>query len=180
MNASSQSNGQVGLFGYGEVGRTLTEDLRSRGVAVCAYDLKLGDASKKPPRERARERGVTLTADHPALAAQADLIVSAVTASQAVTVAQQGRHFFQRVIEHGRRRAEEMREAAETVREAGLAPWSAAATAERQASMAALSEAGVFGTRGSKGFARSADWRLEADRLLAESRSPPSPPGEQQ
>jgi 3-hydroxyisobutyrate dehydrogenase-like beta-hydroxyacid dehydrogenase len=92
----------------------------------------------------------------------------------------QAAYFFQRVIEHGRRRAEEMREAAETVREAGLAPWSAAATAERQASMAALSEAGVFGTRGSKGFARSADWRLEADRLLAESRSPPSPPGEQQ
>ena len=33
---------------------------------------------------------------------------------------QQARYFFQRVIEHGRRRAEEMREAAVTVREAGL------------------------------------------------------------
>jgi 3-hydroxyisobutyrate dehydrogenase len=25
----------------------------------------------------------------------------------------------------------------------------------------------VFGTRGEPGFARSADWRVEADRLLA-------------
>ena len=91
----------------------------------------------------------------------------------------QAAYFFQRVIEHGRRRAEEMREAARTVREAGLAPWSAAATVERQASIAALSEAGVFGARGDEGFARSADWRIEADRILAESRSPTRPPGEQ-
>jgi hypothetical protein len=90
----------------------------------------------------------------------------------------QAAYFFQRVIEHGRRRAEEMREAAQTVREAGLAPWSAAATVERQASMAALSEAGVFGARGDTGFARSADWRIEADRILAESRLPTRPPGE--
>src|SRR5262249_5746327 len=34
----------------------------------------------------------------------------------------QGAYFFQRVIEHGRRRAEEVREVAETVREAGLEP----------------------------------------------------------
>jgi hypothetical protein len=167
MNASSQSNGQVGLFGYGEVGRTLTEDLRSRGVAVCAYDLKLGDASKKPPRERARERGVTLTADHPALAAQADLIVSAVTASQAVTVAQQGRHFFQRVIEHGRRRSEDLRELAETVRGIGRTPWSATGAAERQAWVADLADGGAFGRRDRPGFARCADWRSEADCILA-------------
>ena len=32
----------------------------------------------------------------------------------------QGAYFFQRVIEHGRRRAEEVREVAETVREIGL------------------------------------------------------------
>ena len=56
----------------------------------------------------------------------------------------QGAYFFQRVIQHGRRRAEEMREAAATVREAGLEPWSAAGTAERQAWMADLADAGVF------------------------------------
>ena len=80
----------------------------------------------------------------------------------------QAAYFFQRVIEHGRRRAEEVREVAQTVREAGLQPWSASGTAERQAWVADLADAGVFGTRGEAGFARSADWRTEADRLLAE------------
>jgi hypothetical protein len=80
----------------------------------------------------------------------------------------QGAYFFQRVIEHGRRRAEEVREVAETVREAGLTPWSASGTAERQAWVADLADAGLFGARGTKEFARSADWRTEADRILAQ------------
>ena len=83
----------------------------------------------------------------------------------------QGAYFFQRVIEHGRRRSEEMREVAETVREVGLTPWSAAGTAERQAFIADLADEGVFGNRGGPGFARSADWRAEADRLLGAARS---------
>jgi 3-hydroxyisobutyrate dehydrogenase-like beta-hydroxyacid dehydrogenase len=83
----------------------------------------------------------------------------------------QGAYFFQRVIEHGRRRAEEVREVAETVREAGLTPWSAQGTAERQAYIADLADAGLFGTRGTDEFARSADWRVEADRILASIKS---------
>jgi len=79
----------------------------------------------------------------------------------------QAAYFFQRVIEHGRRRGEEMHEAAATVREAGLHPWSAEATAARQDWMAALADAGTFGRRGEPGFARSPDWRVEADRILA-------------
>lgn len=79
----------------------------------------------------------------------------------------QGSYFFQRVIEHGRRRSEEVREVAETVREAGLTPWSAQGTAERQAWVADLAVAGVFGDKESVEFARSADWRIEADRILA-------------
>jgi len=59
-----------------------------------------------------------------------------------------------------------VREVAETVREAGLEPWSASGTAERQAWVADLADAGLFGERGSKEFARSADWRMEADRIL--------------
>ena len=78
----------------------------------------------------------------------------------------QGAYFFQRAIEHGRRRSEEVREVAETVREAGLEPWSAAGTAERQAWVADLADAGVFGDKGTPGFARSSDWRVEADRIL--------------
>ena len=55
---------------------------------------------------------------------------------------------------------------AETVREAGLTPWSAQGTAERQAWVADLADGGLFGERGAKDFARSPDWRTEADRIL--------------
>lgn len=293
----------VGLVGYGEVGRILAEDLRAQGVTVSAYDLKLEQpASAVSLRQHAGERGVWIAASHAELAMRSDLIVSAVTASQAVPVAKacalaikqgaffldfnsaspgakqraaqavneaggryvegavmtsvppyrikvplllggpdaaaltaplnalgfaskvaseklgvasatkmcrsvmikgleamviesftaarhygvedaviaslhetfpgidwekQASYFFQRVIEHGRRRSEEVREVAETVREAGLTPWSASGTAERQAWVADLADAGLFGAKGSKGFARSADWRVEADRMLA-------------
>jgi 3-hydroxyisobutyrate dehydrogenase-like beta-hydroxyacid dehydrogenase len=83
----------------------------------------------------------------------------------------QAAYFFQRAIEHGRRRSEEVLEVAVTVGEAGLTPWSAAGTAARQGWMADLADAGVFGAKGSPEFARSADWRVEADRILADSES---------
>jgi 3-hydroxyisobutyrate dehydrogenase-like beta-hydroxyacid dehydrogenase len=291
----------VGLVGYGEVGRILAEDLRKQDVRVSAYDIKLSDDRAGPLRDHAEGIGVALASSHAELAAQADLIVSAVTASQAVPVAKacapavkkgawyldfnsaspgakrraaaliddagaryvegavmtsvppyrikvplllggaraadlapllielgfnakvasdqlgvasavkmcrsvmikgleatviecfttaraygvedavlasltetfpsidwekQGAYFFQRVIEHGRRRAEEVREVAETVREIGLTPWSAQGTAERQAWVADLADESLFGARGTKEFARSADWRTEADRIL--------------
>jgi 3-hydroxyisobutyrate dehydrogenase-like beta-hydroxyacid dehydrogenase len=292
----------VGFVGYGEVGRIFAEDLRKAGVKVSACDIKLGTAAEGPLREHASRIGVELVPVHADLARRADFVVSAVTASQAVAVAQacapgvragtwfldfnsaspgakqragatidgaggryvegavmtsvppyrikvplllgglhaaglqplletlgfaakvasdrlgvasatkmcrsvmikgleamviesftaaraygvedavlaslketfpgidwekQGAYFFQRVIEHGRRRAEEVREVAETVREIGLTPWSAQGTAERQAWVADLADAGVFGARGTQGFARSADWRTEADRILS-------------
>ena len=292
----------VGLVGYGEVGRILAEDLRKRDVKVSAYDIKLGGDQAGALREHAAAFGVALSSSHADLAMQADFIVSAVTASQAVRVAnacapavkkgawfldfnsaspgakrraaalidaaggryvegavmtsvpphrlkvplllggsgakelapllvmlgfnakvaseqlgvasavkmcrsvmikgleamviesfttaraygvedavlaslaetfpgidweKQGAYFFQRVIEHGRRRSEEVREVAETVREAGLTPWSAQGTAERQAWVADLSDQGLFGSKGTKEFARSPDWRTEADRILA-------------
>jgi 3-hydroxyisobutyrate dehydrogenase-like beta-hydroxyacid dehydrogenase len=297
----------VGLIGYGEVGRILAEDLRKQEIKVAAYDIKLrSDQSGGALRDHAGQHGVTLTASHADLAAQSDFIVSAVTASQAVPVAKacaaavkqgawyldfnsaspgakqraaalidaagghyvegavmtsvppyrikvplllggsdaaalapqlaelgfvpkvasdklgvasavkmcrsvmikgleamviesfttaraygvedavlaslketfpgidwekQGAYFFQRVIEHGRRRSEEVREVAETVREAGLTPWSAQGTAERQAWVANLADEGLFGERGTKAFARAADWRTEADRILADIKS---------
>jgi 3-hydroxyisobutyrate dehydrogenase-like beta-hydroxyacid dehydrogenase len=96
-----------------------------------------------------------------------EVIASLVETFPGIDWETQAAYFFQRVIEHGRRRAEEVREVAVTVREAGLDPFSAAGTAERQAQIADLADAGVFGTRGEAGFARSGDWRIEADRLLA-------------
>lgn len=292
----------IALIGYGEVGKILAEDLRARGETVSAFDLKLAGEAGQAMREHAAGHGVTLGATHAEAVRGADLVLSAVTASQAVAVAQacaaglkpgaffldfnsaspgakiraagivnaaggryvegavmtsippyrikvplllggpdaaalepvlnglgfaakvaserlgvasatkmcrsvmikgleamviesftaarhygvedaviaslretfpgidwekQAAYFFQRVIEHGRRRSEEVREVAETVRESGLTPWSASGTAERQAWVADLADAGLFGTRGTPGFARSPDWRTEADRLLA-------------
>jgi hypothetical protein len=88
----------------------------------------------------------------------------------------QGAYFFQRVIEHGRRRSEEVREVAETVREIGLTPLSSQGTAERQAWVADLADEGVFGPKGTATFARSADWRIEADRIIASVRQTPPKP----
>ena len=303
---------QVGLIGYGEVGRILAEDLRAQGLAVVACDLKLGGPQAAALQQHAAAHGVALAASHAGLAARTDLIISAVTASQTEAVAaacapalrpgtwfldfnsaspgakqraaalidgaggryvegavmtsvpphrikvplllggaaaaelapllntlgfagrvassqlgvasatkmcrsvmikgleamviesfttarhygaedavlaslqetfpgidweKQGAYFFQRVIEHGRRRSEELREVAETVRDAGLAPYSASATADRQAAVADLADAGLFGDKGSPGFARSADWRTEADRLLSHARTHATVPG---
>ncbi|HTP72635.1 MAG TPA: DUF1932 domain-containing protein [Burkholderiaceae bacterium] len=296
---------RIALIGYGEVGRILAEDLRARGESLSTFDLKFS-APPTPTADAMRlhagQHGVAVANSHAHAVQQAELVISAVTASQAVAVAQscapalprgsffldfnsaspgakiaaaerirvaegryvegavmtsvppyrikvplllggpdakallpvlhdlgfaakvaseklgvasatkmcrsvmikgleamtieafttarhygvedaviaslketfpgidwekQGAYFFQRVIEHGRRRSEEVREVAVTVREAGLDPWSAAGTAERQAWMADLADAGLFGTKGSPAFARSADWRVEADRMLA-------------
>ena len=292
---------RVGLIGYGEVGRILAEDLRAQGLSVFAHDLKLEGPQDGPLRQHAADHGIKLMTNHANLAAQADLVISAVTASQTEAVAaacgpalrpgayfldfnsaspgakqraaalidgaggryvegavmtsippyrikvplllggaaaadlapqlnalgfaakvaserlgvasatkmcrsvmikgleamviesfttarhygvedavlaslqetfpgidweQQGAYFFQRAIEHGRRRSEEVREVAETVREAGLTPCSAQGTVERQGFIADLADTGVFGQRTDPGFARSADWRKEADRIL--------------
>jgi len=295
---------RIGFIGYGEVGRILAEDLRAAGIAdVRTYDIKLGTEQEVPLLEHANAHGVALDGSHAELAARVDLVVSAVTASQAVPVARacapglragtwfldfnsaspnakvraagavdgagaryvegavmtsvppyrlrvplllggpnaaalapllnalgfaatagperlgvasatklarsvmikgleamvvesfttaraygvedqvlaslaetfpgidwekQGTYFFQRVIQHGRRRAEEMREAAQTVRGAGLEPWSASGTAERQAWVADLADRGVMGERAGK----RTDWRADADRILAELRKP--------
>jgi 3-hydroxyisobutyrate dehydrogenase-like beta-hydroxyacid dehydrogenase len=90
MNPDPVASNQwhVGLIGYGEVGRILAEDLRETGVRVNAYDIKLAGTQAAPLREHAERIGVALAASHADLVRQADFIVSAVTASQAVPVAQ--------------------------------------------------------------------------------------------
>ena len=74
---------------------------------------------------------------------------------------QQGAYFFSRVVQHGKRRAEEMREAANTVREAGFEPFMAAAIAHKQQWVADQAKDGAF-----KDFAKGARWQEYADRLL--------------
>jgi 3-hydroxyisobutyrate dehydrogenase-like beta-hydroxyacid dehydrogenase len=78
----------------------------------------------------------------------------------------QGAYFFSRVVQHGKRRAEEMRESANTVREAGFAPTMAAAIADKQQWVADLAAADVF-----KAVARDAQWQDYADRLIAHTQA---------
>jgi hypothetical protein len=71
------------------------------------------------------------------------VIASLVETFPGIDSEKQAAYFFQRVIEHGRRRSEEVREVAETVVDEGPTPWSVSGTA---------------------------DWRVEADRMLTNSR----------
>lgn len=74
----------------------------------------------------------------------------------------QGAYFFSRVAQHGRRRAEEMREVANTVREAGFTPFMASAIAAKDDWMADQATTGAFGP-----LAQAAPWQGFADALLA-------------
>jgi 3-hydroxyisobutyrate dehydrogenase-like beta-hydroxyacid dehydrogenase len=72
----------------------------------------------------------------------------------------QGAYFFSRVVQHGQRRADEMREAARTVQEAGFPPLMTAPIADKQQWVADLAAAGVFAQ-----LAKDARWQDYADRL---------------
>ena len=77
----------------------------------------------------------------------------------------QGAYFFSRVVQHGKRRAEEMRESAQTVKEAGFAPYMASAIADKQDWVAQLARDGVF-----EGLGADARWEDYADRLIAQAK----------
>lgn len=73
----------------------------------------------------------------------------------------QGAYFFSRVAQHGKRRSEEMAEAAVTVREAGFDPTMAAAISTKHGWVAGLSAEGLF-----EGLSKDSHWQDYADRLL--------------
>jgi 3-hydroxyisobutyrate dehydrogenase-like beta-hydroxyacid dehydrogenase len=75
---------------------------------------------------------------------------------------EQASYFFMRVGQHGKRRAEEMREVAATVRDAGLDPHLASGIAERQEWVAQRKASACLDD-----VAKGANWREYADRLLA-------------
>jgi len=79
----------------------------------------------------------------------------------------QGAYFFSRVVQHGRRRAEEMRESAITVQETGVAPTMAGAIATKQDWVADLAAQGVF-----KDMPPKPVWQDYADRLISLQRKP--------
>lgn len=75
---------------------------------------------------------------------------------------EQAAYFFMRVAQHGKRRAEEMRESANTVREAGFEPFMAAAIAEKHQWVADQAAAGAF-----VDVETQSPWQAYADALLA-------------
>jgi 3-hydroxyisobutyrate dehydrogenase-like beta-hydroxyacid dehydrogenase len=77
---------------------------------------------------------------------------------------QQGSYFFSRVAQHGKRRAEEMREAANTVLEAGFEPLLAAAIARKHDWMAERAHEGLFAD-----LPPAPAWQDHADRLIADA-----------
>ena len=77
----------------------------------------------------------------------------------------EGAYFFSRVVQHGKRRAEEMRESANTVKDAGFAPTMASAIAEKQDWVVQQAKAGAF-----VGLPAKPSWQDYADRLIARSR----------
>jgi len=79
---------------------------------------------------------------------------------------QQGAYFFSRVAQHGKRRAEEMRESANTVAESGFTPIMTSPIADKHDWVARLSAQGVF-----DGLKEDAPWQDYADRLLERARS---------
>lgn len=82
---------------------------------------------------------------------------------------QQGAYFFSRVVQHGKRRAEEMRESANTVQEAGFEPLMTASIADKQDWVARLARDGVF-----EGLTGKSPWQDYADRLLARRATKPT------
>jgi 3-hydroxyisobutyrate dehydrogenase-like beta-hydroxyacid dehydrogenase len=167
---------KVPLLLGGPSAPALSPLINALGFAARVASERLGEASATKMCRSVMIKGMEAMVIECLTTARAYGVEDAVLASlketfPAIDWERQAAYFFQRVIEHGRRRSEEVREVAETVREAGLTPWSAQGTAERQAWVADLADEGVFGTRGHREFARSADWRMEADRILAHLRT---------
>ena len=72
------------LLGFGEVGQTLAEDLPS--YHLTSWDLLFADPASKPSKALSRH-GVPRSPGPQAAAAEADLVISAVTAAQDVDAA---------------------------------------------------------------------------------------------
>jgi len=82
---------KLGFVGFGEAAYHVAKGLRGEGVErIYAFDIYSKDTAKGPKIQgRAREVGVELVDSSATLAASADVLISAVTADQAVRAAEQ-------------------------------------------------------------------------------------------
>ena len=112
--------------------------LRTIGMSATAVSERIGVASAVKMCRSVMIKGIEALAVESLFAARRYGAEKEVLASLAATYPLMGwdgalpDYLISRVAEHGRRRATEMREAAETLRDIGLEPLTALATAERQ------------------------------------------------
>ncbi len=78
---------RICLLGFGEVGQILGTDLTTRGFELCTWDLKFADPASAPSTALARHRGVRAGSSLHGAVHGANLILSAVTADQALAAA---------------------------------------------------------------------------------------------
>jgi 3-hydroxyisobutyrate dehydrogenase-like beta-hydroxyacid dehydrogenase len=154
------------LLGGAEAG-ALAEKLVPLGFDMTVVDQRIGVASAIKMCRSLFIKGLEAIVIDSYTTARRYGVEKQVLASLAETFPQidweeQGSYLFSRVVKHGKRRAEEMREATVTVREAGFEPWMPAATAEKQDWVAALARSGLFRELGSE-----PGWRDYADKIIA-------------
>ena len=150
---------------------SLAERLRALGMDATAVSAELGVASAIKMCRSVMIKGLEALVVESYTTARAYGVEDHVLPTLQETFpsidwSEQGRYVFSRVAQHGRRRAEEMREAANTVREAGFEPLMAAATAEKQDWVAGLAAQGLFDDVQAAG-----GWQAYADRLIAKTRT---------
>jgi 3-hydroxyisobutyrate dehydrogenase-like beta-hydroxyacid dehydrogenase len=78
----------IGLVGFGEAGASIAGGLVEHGIEVVATDVRLASDAGVQLRDVARERGVVLVDDAETLAGRAPVILSFVTSSAALAVAE--------------------------------------------------------------------------------------------
>ena len=80
---------RIAMVGFGEAGSILGEELAAADREVLVYDILLdAPASRGAMLEKARRAGVQTAASLEAVVAEADLVISAVTAGSSAAVAQ--------------------------------------------------------------------------------------------
>ncbi len=151
----------------GALAEALAERLRGFGMDAKAVAAEIGVASAIKMCRSVMIKGLEALVIESYTTARAYGVEAHVLPTLAETFPsidweKQGAYFFSRVALHGKRRAEEMREAANTVREVGFEPWMASAIAGKHDWVAEQSRDGVF-----KGLSKDAKWQDYADRMLA-------------
>jgi len=139
--------------------------LNAWGMDATAVSGELGVASTIKMCRSVIVKGLEALVVESFIAARAYGVEDAVLSSLTETFPgmdwdEQGRYFFERVIQHGERRAEEMGEVAATIAETGIASYMAAATLRRQAWVADLARQGIFNPQANS-------WRSHADAVLS-------------